>query len=92
MLCTEYMIICDPGSEKSGLKSESWINRLSIDDWFVSIGYYLEIQLDTAICHFKVVQIKFLAMHITTQKLSFDMFTVDNLLNMFREHDLYLIS
>ncbi len=27
---------------------------------------------------FKVVQIKFLAMHITNQKLSFDMFTVGN--------------
>ncbi len=28
---------------------------------------------------FKVVQIKFLAMHITNQKLSFDIFTVGNL-------------
>ncbi len=27
---------------------------------------------------FKVVQIKLLAMHITNQKLSFDIFTVDN--------------
>ncbi len=27
---------------------------------------------------FKVVQIKFLAMHITNQKLSFDIFTVGN--------------
>ncbi len=41
---------------------------------------------------FKVVQIKFLAMHITNQKLSFDIFTVGNLLNIFMEHDLYLIS
>ncbi len=32
---------------------------------------------------------KFLAMHITNQKLSF---TVGNLLNIFTEHDLYLIS
>ncbi len=40
---------------------------------------------------FKVVQIKFLAMHITNQKLSFDIFTVGNLLNIFMEHDLYLI-
>ncbi len=39
---------------------------------------------------FKVVQIKFLAMHITNQKLSFDIFTVGNLLNIFMEHDLYL--
>ncbi len=41
----------------------------------------------------KVVQMKFLAMHIiTNQKLSFDIFTVVNLLNIFMEHDLYLIS
>ncbi len=39
---------------------------------------------------FKVVQIKFLAMHITNQKLSFDIFTVGNLLNIM-EHDLYLM-
>ncbi len=36
---------------------------------------------------FKVVQIKFLAMHITNQKLSFDVFTVGNVLNIFMEHD-----
>ncbi len=41
---------------------------------------------------FKVVQMKFLAMHITNQKLSFDLFTVGNLQNIFKEHDLYLIS
>ncbi len=41
---------------------------------------------------FKVVQMKFLAMHITNQKLSFDIFMVGNLLNIFMEHDLYLIS
>ncbi len=29
-------------------------------------------------------------MHITNQKLSFDIFTVGNLLNIFMEHDLYL--
>ncbi len=38
---------------------------------------------------FKVVQMKFLAMHITNQKLSFD---VGNVQNIFMEHDLYLIS
>ncbi len=37
---------------------------------------------------FKVVQMKFLAMHITNQKWSFDIFTVGNLLNIFMEHDL----
>ncbi len=35
---------------------------------------------------------KFLAMHITNQKLSFDIFTVGNVLNIFMEHDLNLIS
>ncbi len=41
---------------------------------------------------FKVIQMKFLAMHITNQKLSFDIFMVGNLQNILMEHDLYLIS
>ncbi len=41
---------------------------------------------------FKVVQMKFLAMHITYQKLSFEIFTIGNLQNIFMDHDLYLIS
>ncbi len=41
---------------------------------------------------FKFVQMKFLTMDITNQKLSFDIFTVGNLQNIFMEHDLYLIS
>ncbi len=41
---------------------------------------------------FKVVQMKFLAMHITNQKWSFDIFMVGNWQNIFMEHDLYLIS
>ncbi len=41
---------------------------------------------------FKVVQMKFLAMHITRQKLSFDIFTVGNLQNNFMERNLYLMS
>ncbi len=39
----------------------------------------------------KFVQMNSLAMHITNQKLSFYIFTV-NSLNIFMEHDLYLIS
>ncbi len=39
---------------------------------------------------FKFVQMKFFAMHITNKKLSFDIFTVGNLQNIFMEHDLYL--
>ncbi len=41
---------------------------------------------------FKVDQIKFLAMHITNQKLRFDKFTVGNIQNIFMEHDFYLMS
>ncbi len=37
---------------------------------------------------FKVVQMKFLAMHITNQIYYFNIFTVINLLNIFMEHDL----
>ncbi len=40
---------------------------------------------------FKVVQMKFLAMHITNQKLSFDIFMIE-IYKIFMEHDLYLIS
>ncbi len=41
---------------------------------------------------FKVVQMKFLAMHITNQKLSYDIYMIGNLQNIFMEQDLYLIS
>ncbi len=70
----------------------SEINKLSIDVWFVRIGQYLsEIQLFENLesevqknlniekIAFKVVQMKFLAMYITNQKLCFDIFTVGNL-------------
>ncbi len=40
---------------------------------------------------FKVVQMKFLAMHITNQKLSFDIFKVGNLQKIFMEHDLNIL-
>ncbi len=40
---------------------------------------------------FKVVQMKFLVMHITNQKLRFDMCMVGNVQNIFMEHDLYLM-
>ncbi len=41
---------------------------------------------------FNIVHMKSLAMHITNQKISFDIFMVVNLLNIFMEHELYLIS
>ncbi len=34
---------------------------------------------------------KLLAMHITYQKLSFDIFTVRNVLNIFMEHDFNIL-
>ncbi len=40
---------------------------------------------------FEVVQMKFLSMHITNQKLTFDIFTVGNLQNIFMEHDLNIL-
>ncbi len=39
---------------------------------------------------FKIVQMKSLAMHITNKKWRFDIYS-RNLLNIFMEHDLYLI-
>ncbi len=87
---------------------ESWINKLSLDVWCMVCYDRTIIGWDTTIfksgiwgCKknlniekitFKVVQMKFLAMHITNQKLSFDISTVIHLLNIFMEHDLYLIS
>ncbi len=41
---------------------------------------------------FKVVQMKFLAMHIVYKKMYLYIFTIGNLLNIFKEHDLYLMS
>ncbi len=63
------------------------------------IGQYLKIwnlrvqkNLNIEKITFKVVQMKFLAMHITNQKLSFDIFMIGNVQNIFMEHDLYIIS
>ncbi len=82
------------------------MNKISIDVWFVRI-YRAIFGWDTTIWNlrvqknlniekiaFKVVQIKFLAMHITNQKLGFDIFMVENLQNILMEHDFkaYLIS
>ncbi len=48
--------------------------------------------LNTEKIAFKVVEFKFLAMHITNKKLSFNIFIVGHLRNIFMEHDLSLIS
>ncbi len=40
---------------------------------------------------FKDVKMKFIAMHITNQKLSFKIFTVGNVQNIVMEHDLNIL-
>ncbi len=85
--------------------SNSWIHKLSIGVWFVRIVQYLVLatiwksgiweckkNLNIEKIIFKAVWMKFLAMHITNQKLSFDIFTVRNLQNITMEHNLYVIS
>ncbi len=71
--------------------SESWINHISVDVWFVMIGQYLKIwnlrvqkNLNIEKFVFKIVQIKFLALHITNQTyFFFNIFTVEHLQNIF---------
>ncbi len=65
-----------------------WLRYNYLKIWNLRVQKNLNIEKIT----FKVVQMKFLAMHITNQKLSFDIFMVGNLLNIFMEHELYLIS
>ncbi len=45
-------------------------------------------KLNTENICFKVVQMKFFAMTITNQKLSFDIFMVGNLQNIVMDHDI----
>ncbi len=40
---------------------------------------------------FKLVQMKFLAMHINNHKFGFDIFMIGNVLNIFMEHDLNIL-
>ncbi len=63
-----------------------WLRYNYLKIWNLRVQFFFEK------IAFKVVQIKFLAMHITNQKLSFDIFTVGNLQNIFVERDLYLLS
>ncbi len=71
------------------LRSDTiWSRYNYLKIWNLKVQKNLNIEKIT----FKVIQIKFLAMHITNQKLSFGIFTVRNLQNIFMEHDLYLIS
>ncbi len=52
---------------------------------FVNLDLRVQKNLNIEKIIFKVVQIKFLAMHINNKKNSFDIFTVQNI---FMEHDL----
>ncbi len=59
---------------------------------FINLDLRVQKNLNIEKIIFKVVQMKFWAMHITNKKFSFDIFTVVNLLNIFKERDLYLMS
>ncbi len=56
--------------------------------WNLRVQKNLDIEKIT----FNIVKMTFLAMHITDKKLSLDIFTVGHLLNIFMDHNLYLIS
>ncbi len=78
-----------------------FIFQVSGDVWFVMIvmrynylktfNLRMQTNLNIEKITFKVVQMKFLAMHVTNQKLSFDIFTVGHLQNILMEHEIYLI-
>ncbi len=64
-----------------------WLRYNYLNIWNLRVQKNQSIEKIT----FKVVQMKFLAMHITNQKLGFIIFMVGNLQNIFMEHNLYLI-
>ncbi len=65
-----------------------WLRYSYLNIWNLRVQKNLNIEKITI----KVVEIKFLEMHITNQKGSFYIFTVGNVQNIFLEHDLHLIS
>ncbi len=65
-----------------------WLRYNYLNIWNLRV----QKNLNTEKITFKVVQMKSLAMHITIQKLSFNIFTVGNLQNIIMEHGFYLIS
>ncbi len=67
------MLICDPGPQKQVLRVDVLAEMQLFGNLRVQ-KTFLNIEKIT----YKVVQMKFLAMHITNQKLSFDIFTVGN--------------
>ncbi len=72
------------------------MNKLSIEVWFVNIlfenlqseGAKIEILRKTPLKSSKLSS--YLAMHITNQKLGFDIFKLGNLQNILMERDLYI--
>ncbi len=78
--------ICDPGPQN---RTGKYVAEIQLFEYLESEGAN---KYQTEKIAFKVVQMKFLAMCITKQKLSFNIFTVGNVQNIFMEHDLYLIS
>ncbi len=68
-------------------KDNIWPRYNNLKIWNLRVQKNLNIEKIA----FKVVQMKFLAMHITNLKLSFNIFMERNLLNVSMEHDLYLI-
>ncbi len=97
---TYIFVSLDHKTSHISQSSESWIDMLSIDVWFVRIGQYLDgiIQLfknlesegDSKNNNIEILRKcpKFLAMRFTNQKLSCDIFTVGNVQNIFMIHDL----
>ncbi len=65
-----------------------WLRYNYFKIWNLRVQKYQNIEKIA----FKVVQIKSLAMHIPNKKISLYIFTVYNLQNIFKEHDLYLMS
>ncbi len=77
--------------------------HVSMDHKTSHMGQFYEIEIYTSHLYmqnnqntekitFKVVQMKFLTIHFTNQKISFDIFTVGNVQTIFKEYDLYLMS
>ncbi len=66
-------------------------NYLAEIQLFENLNLRVQKNLNIEKITFKVVQMKLLEMYITNQKLSFDIFMVGNLQNIFMEYDLYLI-
>ncbi len=60
-------------------------------DWTIFENLRMQKNLNIEKIIFKVVQMKFTAMHITNQKLSYDIFTVGNVQNIFMQHDLNIL-